>query len=172
MIVQISQTGNSVRYVFLGLQCSLMSPFRSKNTKFLFDTRPFIASRVDFNVPLKDGKITNNQRIVAALDTVKYALEKRAKSIVLMSHLGRPDGNKNLKYTLKPVAVELKTLLGKDILFLDDCVGPAVEAACADPAPGTIILLENLRFHVEEEGKGVRPDGIKVHISDLELKNS
>lgn len=111
---------------------------------------------------MKDGKITNNQRIVAALDTVKYALEKNAKSIVLMSHLGRPDGNKNLKYTMKPVADELKTLLGKDILFLDDCVGAAVEAACADPAPGTIILLENLRFHVEEEGKGVGADGSKV----------
>ena len=117
---------------------------------------------MDFNVPLKDGKITNNQRIVAALDTVKYALEKQAKSIVLMSHLGRPDGTKNLKYTLKPVADELKTLLGKDILFLDDCVGSAVEAACSDPAPGTIILLENLRFHVEEEGKGIGPDGSKV----------
>ncbi|XP_017883685.1 phosphoglycerate kinase isoform X1 [Ceratina calcarata] len=118
--------------------------------------------RVDFNVPLKDGKITNNQRIVAALDTVKYALEKKAKSVVLMSHLGRPDGNRNEKYTLKPVAEELKTLLGKEILFLNDCVGPEVEAACADPAPGTIILLENLRFHVEEEGKGVGPDGSKV----------
>ena len=122
---------------------------------------------MDFNVPLKDGKITNNQRIVAALDTVKYALEKKAKSIVLMSHLGRPDGNRNLKYTLKPVADELKTLLGKDILFLDDCVGPSVEAACADPAPGTIILLENLRFHIEEEGKGVGPDGSKVEIFTL-----
>lgn len=82
-----------------------------------------------------------------------------------MSHLGRPDGSKQLKYTLKPVADELKTLLGKDIQFLDDCVGPAVEAACADPAPGSIILLENLRFHVEEEGKGVGPDGSKVRES-------
>ncbi|XP_014216501.1 phosphoglycerate kinase [Copidosoma floridanum] len=121
-----------------------------------------VLMRVDFNVPLKDGKITNNQRITAALDTVKYALDKKAKSIVLMSHLGRPDGSKNLKYTLKPVVDELKSLLGKDIIFLDDCVGPAVEAACADPAPGSIILLENLRFHVEEEGKGVGPDGSKI----------
>lgn len=112
---------------------------------------------------MKDGKITNNQRIVAALDTVKYALEKGAKSVVMMSHLGRPDGSKNLKYTLKPVADELKTLLNKDITFLDDCVGSAVEAACANPAPGSIILLENLRFYVEEEGKGVGPDGQKVN---------
>lgn len=69
--------------------------------------------RVDFNVPLKDGVITNNQRIVAALDSVKYALEKGAKSVVLMSHLGRPDGQANLKYTLKPVAEELKKLLNR-----------------------------------------------------------
>lgn len=120
--------------------------------------------RVDFNVPLKEGKITNNQRIVAALDSIKYALDKKAKSIVLMSHLGRPDGKKDAKYTLKPVAEELKTLLGKDVKFLDDCVGPDVEAACANPASGTIILLENLRFHIEEEGKGIGPDGSKVFI--------
>ncbi|KAI4490386.1 hypothetical protein M0802_010657 [Mischocyttarus mexicanus] len=121
-----------------------------------------ILMRVDFNVPLKDGKITNNQRIVAALDSIKYALDKKAKSIVLMSHLGRPDGKKDAKYTLKPVADELKTLLGKDVQFLNDCVGPEVEAACANPVPGTIILLENLRFYIEEEGKGVGPDGTKV----------
>lgn len=111
---------------------------------------------------MKDGKITNNQRIVAALNTIKYALEKKAKSIVLMSHLGRPDGKPDMKYTMKPVVEELKSLLGKEILFLNDCVGPEVEAACADPAPGTIILLENLRFHIEEEGKGTGPDGSKV----------
>lgn len=79
-----------------------------------------------------------------------------------MSHLGRPDGTPNSKYTLKPVAEELKSLLGKEILFLNDCIGPEVEAACSNPAPGTIILLENLRFHVEEEGKGIGADGNKV----------
>ncbi|XP_077266158.1 phosphoglycerate kinase [Temnothorax americanus] len=126
----------------------------------LADKRVLI--RVDFNVPLKEGKITNNQRIVAALDTVKYAIDKKAKSVVLMSHLGRPDGKRDEKYTLKPVVEELKTLLGREILFLNDCVGPEVEAACANPAPGTIILLENLRYHVEEEGKGVGPDGSKI----------
>lgn len=126
--------------------------------------------RVDFNVPLKDGKITNNQRIVAALDTVKYALDKGAKSVVLMSHLGRPDGSKNLKYTLKPVAEELKILLKKDIIFLDDCVGPKVEEACANPALGSIILLENLRFYVEEEGKGVNAAGEKVKASAEDVK--
>ena len=87
--------------------------------------------------------------------SIKYALEKNAKSVVLCSHLGRPDGSRNEKFTLKPVADELKKLLGIDVLFLNDCVGPEIEAACADPAPGTVILLENLRFHIEEEGKGI-----------------
>lgn len=128
------------------------------------------SSRVDFNVPIKDGKITSNQRIVAALDSVKYALCKGAKSVVLCSHLGRPDGNKNLKYTLAPVAVELKTLLQKDVLFLNDCVGPEVEAACKDPAAGSVILLENLRFYVEEEGKGVDANGAKVKADPAKVK--
>uniref|UniRef100_A0A914RNB9 Phosphoglycerate kinase n=1 Tax=Parascaris equorum TaxID=6256 RepID=A0A914RNB9_PAREQ len=72
--------------------------------------------RVDFNVPLKDGKITNNQRIVAALPTIKYALDHGAKSVVLMSHLGRPDGRKQEKFTLQPVVAELKTLLSKLVI--------------------------------------------------------
>uniref|UniRef100_A0A0K8TTK7 Phosphoglycerate kinase n=1 Tax=Tabanus bromius TaxID=304241 RepID=A0A0K8TTK7_TABBR len=126
--------------------------------------------RVDFNVPIKEGKITSNQRIVAALDTVKYALDKGAKSVVLMSHLGRPDGNKNLKYTLAPVADELKRLLNKDVLFLNDCVGAEVEAKCANPAPGSVILLENLRFYVEEEGKGVDANGAKVKADPAKVK--
>ena len=93
---------------------------------------------------------------------MKYALENGAKSVVLMSHLGRPDGNPNDKFSLKPVAEELKKLLGKDINFLKDCVGAEVEAACANPAAGSVILLENLRFHIEEEGKGVDAKGQKV----------
>ncbi|MPC18078.1 Phosphoglycerate kinase [Portunus trituberculatus] len=70
-------------------------------------------------------------------------------------------GNKNMKFTLAPVAEELRTLLKKEVTFLPDCVGPEVEAACADPASGSVILLENLRFHVEEEGKGVDATGAK-----------
>jgi len=118
--------------------------------------------RCDFNVPQKDGVITNNARIVAALPSIKYCLDNGAKSVVLCSHLGRPDGQKNMKFTLKPVAEELKKLLERDVTFLDDCVGPDVEAACANPAQGSVILLENLRFHVEEEGKGVDASGNKV----------
>jgi phosphoglycerate kinase len=129
-----------------------------------------VLMRVDFNVPLKDGKITNNQRIVAALDSINYALENGAKSLVLMSHLGRPDGLPNPKYSMKPVAEELQKLLNKNITFLSDCVGPEVEKACADPAPGTVFLLENLRFHIEEEGKGLNAAGEKVKADKENVK--
>jgi phosphoglycerate kinase len=116
--------------------------------------------RVDFNVPQdkKTGAITNNQRIAAAVPTIRHALEQGA-SVVLMSHLGRPDGQRIPKYSLKPVAAELERLLGSPVTFLDDCVGPAVEAACANPPPVSVILLENLRFHIEEEGKVKLEDG-------------
>lgn len=119
--------------------------------------------RVDFNVPQDKatGAITNNQRIVAALPTIKFALEKGA-SVILMSHLGRPDGQKIEKFSLKPVADELSKLLGKPVNFLNDCVGAEVEAACASVKPGDVVLLENLRFHIEEEGKAKREDGTSV----------
>ncbi|XP_045466555.1 phosphoglycerate kinase 1 [Harmonia axyridis] len=129
-----------------------------------------IFMRVDFNVPLKDGVITNNQRIVAALDTIKYAIEKGAKSVVLGSHLGRPDGSAIPKYSMQPVADELKKLLNKDVTFLKDCVGPEVESACANPVAGSVILLENLRYHVEEEGKGVDSAGKKIKADPAKVK--
>lgn len=128
-----------------------------------------IILRVDFNVPMKDGKITNNQRIVAALDTVKYALSNNCKSVVLMSHLGRPDGQRIEKYSLRPVAEEVGRLLNCNVTFLSDCVGPEVESSCSNPNPGTVILLENLRFHVEEEGKGVDASGNKVKASEAQI---
>ncbi|CAH1777532.1 unnamed protein product [Owenia fusiformis] len=126
--------------------------------------------RVDFNIPLKGKDITNNQRIVAAIPTIKYALDQGAKSVVLMSHLGRPDGRRQDKFSLAPVAAELKKLLGKDVLFLNDCVGAEVEKACKNPAAGSIILLENLRFHTEEEGKGVDEAGNKVKAKDEDVE--
>jgi phosphoglycerate kinase len=114
-----------------------------------------VLMRVDFNVPQdkKTGEITNNQRIVGAIPTIKLALDKGAKAVVLMSHLGRPDGKPNASMSLKPVAVRLGELMGRPVTFLPECVGAEVEAACADPSPGSIIVLENLRWHVEEEGK-------------------
>eukprot|EP00405_Crypthecodinium_cohnii_P006383 CAMPEP_0194783174 /NCGR_PEP_ID=MMETSP0323_2-20130528/79074_1 /TAXON_ID=2866 ORGANISM="Crypthecodinium cohnii, Strain Seligo" /NCGR_SAMPLE_ID=MMETSP0323_2 /ASSEMBLY_ACC=CAM_ASM_000346 /LENGTH=452 /DNA_ID=CAMNT_0039722031 /DNA_START=12 /DNA_END=1371 /DNA_ORIENTATION=- len=127
------------------------------------DKRVFM--RVDFNVPqdkADPSKITNTQRIDGALPTIKMVLEKGAKSVVLASHLGRPDGSKVAKYSLAPVAKILEEKLGKSVTFCSDCVGEEVEKTCADPAPGSVILLENLRFHVEEEGKGVDAEGNKI----------
>merc|ERR1712078_794483 len=124
-----------------------------------------IFMRVDFNVPQdkKDPtKITNTQRIDAAIPTIKDLLAKGAKSIVCCSHLGRPDGCKVDKFSMAPVAKVFEKQLGKPVKFLSDCCGPEVEAACADPEPGTVFLLENLRFHVEEEGKGQDADGNKI----------
>lgn len=119
-----------------------------------------VLMRVDFNVPQDKatGAITNPQRIAAAIPTIQYALDQGA-SVVLMSHLGRPDGCRVEKFSLKPVADKLAELLGKPVTFLSDCVGPDVEAACAAVQPGGVILLENLRFHLEEEGKRKNPDG-------------
>jgi len=115
-----------------------------------------VLMRVDFNVPQDDdGKITNNQRIVGAIPTIQKALDGGAKAVILMSHLGRPDGNPNPTLTLKPMADRLGELLGKPVTFLPSCSGPETEAACADPAPGSIIVLENLRWNVAEEGKGI-----------------
>ena len=124
-----------------------------------------VLMRVDFNVPQDKvtGAITNPQRILAALPTIKYALEHGA-SVVLMSHLGRPDGKVIAKYSLQPVAAKLQELLGRPVKFLPDCVGPAVESACAPGAlkAGDVVLLENLRFHIEEEGKIKNEDGTSV----------
>jgi phosphoglycerate kinase len=112
-----------------------------------------VLMRVDFNVPQdkKTGEITNTARIVAALPSIKHVLDGGA-SLVLMSHLGRPDGKVVEKYSLKPVAAKLEELLGQPVKFLADCVGSEVEAACAALQPGEVVLLENLRFHIEEEG--------------------
>jgi phosphoglycerate kinase len=119
-----------------------------------------VLMRVDFNVPQdkKTGVITNNQRIAAALPTIKYALGKGA-SVVLMSHLGRPDGQKIDKFSLKPIAAELEKLLGTHVAFATDCIGPAVETQAKALKPGQVLLLENLRFYIEEEGKVKLEDG-------------
>uniref|UniRef100_A0A2K5ELL6 Phosphoglycerate kinase n=1 Tax=Aotus nancymaae TaxID=37293 RepID=A0A2K5ELL6_AOTNA len=130
-----------------------------------------VIMRVDFNVPMKNSQITNKQRIKAAVPSIKFCLGNGAKSVVLMSHLGRPDGVPMPdKYSLEPVAVELKSLLGKDVLFLKDCVDPEVEKACANPAAGSVILQENLRFHVDEEGKGKDASENKVKAEPAKIE--
>jgi 3-phosphoglycerate kinase len=109
-----------------------------------------VLMRVDFNVPLEGGKITDDRRIAMALPTIKSVIERGGR-LILMSHLGRPKGGPEPKYSLKPCQDRLSQLLGKPVGFVDDCIGPSVEAAANSLKDGDVLLLENLRFHKEEE---------------------
>ena len=109
-----------------------------------------VLMRVDFNVPMEDGNITDDTRIRAAIPTIKYALEENAK-VVLMSHLGRPKGEKNSKFSLEPVAKRLSDLLEKDVKFCHNTIGEAAEKVVGEMKPGDIVLLENTRFSPGEK---------------------
>jgi phosphoglycerate kinase len=110
-----------------------------------------VLMRVDFNVPIKDGKIKDDTRIRASLPTIQYALDHGAAAVILCSHLGRPKGKPNPEYSLKPVATRLGELLKRPVVFADDCVGEAARKAVAQAGSNGVVLLENLRFHPEEE---------------------
>jgi phosphoglycerate kinase len=106
--------------------------------------------RVDFNVPIKDSKVTDDLRIREVLPTIRYGIEQGA-ILVLASHLGRPKGKPKPEFSLAPAAQRLSDLIGKQVLFASDCIGPDVEKLVNSAKPGDVILLENLRFHPEEE---------------------
>ncbi len=107
--------------------------------------------RVDFNVPIKNGTIGDDTRIRSSLPTIQYALEHGARAVILCSHLGRPKGKPDPQYSLKPVSERLSSLLHRPVVFAEDCVGEAATAAIARAGDHGVILLENLRFHPEEE---------------------
>src|SRR5260221_14297346 len=117
--------------------------FAKKTVQHLDCARKRVLVRVDFNVPVKGGVVTDDTRIVAALPTIRYLLEKRAR-VVLCSHLGRPKGGPDAKYSLGPVRERLSRPLRQDVAWAEDCVGPAAEAGCPALADGQGLLVEHL----------------------------
>ncbi|KAJ3429077.1 phosphoglycerate kinase [Anaeramoeba flamelloides] len=127
--------------------------------------------RNDFNVPLtKTGEIADATRIESTIKTINYILEQGPQSLVLMSHLGRPNGLVDKKLSLKVVASKLQDILQRPVEFLPDCVGGEVELICQNPKKGSIYVLENLRFHPEETGKGKDKDGNKIKPSKSDVE--
>ena len=110
-----------------------------------------VLMRVDFNVPIKNGEIKDDTRIRASLPSIRYALDQGARCVVLCSHLGRPKGKAAPEFSLQPVADRLSTLLGRPVTFAEDCVGEPARKAVESTGNGGVVLLENLRFHAEEE---------------------
>lgn len=127
--------------------------------------------RVDFNVPMKDGQITNDKRIRAAIPTITYLLEKGAK-IILASHMGRPKGVVKAELSLAPVAERLSQLLGKPVAFVAESIGPEVEAAVNGLQVGQVLLLENLRFHIGEEKNDPEFAKALVSLADLAINDA
>jgi len=124
--------------------------FNKKSVKDIDVKGKKVLVRVDFNVPIKDGQITDDTRIRAALPTINYLIDQGA-ALILCSHLGRPKDEPDPAYSMKPVAEYLGGMLNKNVAFAEDCIGPKAEAAAAALKPGDVLVLENTRFHKEEK---------------------
>jgi 3-phosphoglycerate kinase len=125
--------------------------FDKKTVKDINLEHKRVLLRADYNVPVKDGRISDDYRIKHSVETIKYIWEQYESSIVIISHLGRPDGKPDPAFSLKPVAERLEELLGKKVQFAGDTIGPEAKAACEQLKPGQILLLENVRFDAREE---------------------
>ena len=128
--------------------------------------------RVDFNVPLKNGIIGDDTRIRESLPTIEYALRAGASVVVLASHLGRPKGKPNPEMSLRPVAVRAGELLGRPVAFAEDCIGPAAESVVGNAPEGSVVLLENLRFHPEEEKNDATFAGGLAKLADVYVNDA
>ncbi|HEX6323248.1 MAG TPA: phosphoglycerate kinase [Vicinamibacterales bacterium] len=128
--------------------------------------------RVDFNVPIKNGRITDDTRIQSSLPTIRHVLAQKPKVLLLASHLGRPKGKPNPEFSLAPVAKRLEALLGRPVVFAGDAVGDAVKKAVAQAGDGGVVLLENLRFHAGEEKNDAAFAGQLGELADVYVNDA
>lgn len=144
-----------------------------KSVKDVDLTGKKVIVRVDFNVPLdKQGNITDDARITASLPTITYILEQKPRVLILMSHLGRPKGEVKKEYSLAPVAQYLQEALPGGVTFLNDCIGDTVQGAVAGVPAGSVILLENLRFHKEEEKNNLEFAKALADLADIYVNDA